>query len=146
MDDIEETDSILEHTTTTTSIPKERIKRGTTSCCCIILASMQITTGLSIIGSGVAYNVVLPDLGYWWCFFTGGLLLGTGVVGVVAYRRRTGSSDVLDGAYLSLNIVFKVSFEQFLYSLQISISYLVSSIIVYLVYSEFWKRMCSHIP
>ena len=110
MNDIEETDSILEHTTTT-STTKERTNSSTSSCCCFILASMQITTGVSIIGSGVAYNVVLPDLGYWWCFFTGGLLLGTGVVGVMAYRRRTGLRDVLDGAYLSLNIVFKVSLE-----------------------------------
>ena len=64
-------------TTTITTLVKRKQTVDDRQCWAIVLAALQIVIGGSIIGSGVAYNIILPDLGYWWCLFTGGNIFKT---------------------------------------------------------------------
>ena len=71
--------------------------------CLIGLSVLQMLIGSSIVGSGVAYNIIFPDLGYWWCFYSGGLVISAGIIGIITRMKR--SNKYLDGSHIALNTV-----------------------------------------
>ena len=87
--------------------------------CGAVLAVLQLLNGLSTIATIIAFGIFYPqdkilDLKI---YFSGLLFIGTGVIGIVVYRR-IGEAKSLSYVYLTLNVVYllEVTFEFAMYT------------------------------